>query len=46
MREEEILRALEFLKSAPVKDVPFEDRAKFLQEKLTQEELNEVKRRY
>ena len=35
MREEEIQRALEFLKSAPVKDVPFEERFNFLKEKLT-----------
>ena len=30
MREEEIVRAIEFLKSAPVKDVSFDDRIKFL----------------
>jgi hypothetical protein len=35
MREDEIARALEFLKSAPVKDISVEERTKFLQDKLT-----------
>lgn len=35
MREDEIARAIEFLKSAPVKDIPVEERTKFLQDKLT-----------
>ena len=46
MREEEVQRGLEFLRSAPVKDIPVDDRLKFLKEKLTQEEIQEVKRRF
>jgi hypothetical protein len=46
MREEEIQRALEFLKSAPVKNIALEEKSKFLEEKLTQEELQEVKKRF
>ncbi len=46
MREQEIQRALEFLKSAPVKDVPLDEKIKFLKEKLTEEELQEAKKRY
>ena len=46
MREEEIQRGLEFLKSAPVKNIALEEKSKFLEEKLTQEELQEVKKRF
>jgi hypothetical protein len=35
MREDEIARALEFLKSEPVKDIPIDERTKFLKDKLT-----------
>jgi hypothetical protein len=46
MREEEIVKALAFIQSDKVKGVPLEERLKFLTEKLTSEEIQEVKKRF
>lgn len=46
MREDEIVRALAFVQGAKVQDVPVEQRFKFLNERLTAEEIEEVKRRF
>lgn len=45
MREDEIAKAVSFLKSDAVKSVPADQRKKFLQEKLTEEEIAEVTKR-
>jgi hypothetical protein len=39
MREDEVQRALQFIQSEKVKDVPLVERTKFLSEKLTAEEI-------
>ena len=39
MREDEIVKALQFVRSDKVKDVPFDDRVQFLNEKLSAEEI-------
>ena len=46
MREEEIVNAVNFLMGEKLKDVPLDQRLQFLQGKLTQEELVEVKKRF
>lgn len=45
MREEEINKAVNFLKSEQVKSVPPDQQRKFLQEKLSEEEIAEVMKR-
>jgi hypothetical protein len=52
MREENIKQALAFLqkketsKDGKGKDIPFEEKKKFLEGKLSEEEIGEVMRRY
>ena len=46
MREDKIQQFLEFIKSEKVANVPLEQRKKFLEGKLTEEEISEVIRRY
>ena len=46
MREEQIQLGLNFIKSQSVQGVPVEERAQFLEGKLTQEEISEVLKRY
>jgi hypothetical protein len=45
MREDEIVKAANFLRSDAVKSVPADQQKKFLQDKLTEEEISEVMRR-
>jgi hypothetical protein len=45
MREDEIVKAVAFLKSDAVKTVPTDQRRKFLQDKLTEEEISEAMKR-
>ena len=46
MRENEIVKAVDFLRSNEVKTVPIDQRKKFLEGKLTEEEISEVLKRY
>ena len=46
MREDEIDKAVSFLRSDAVKTVPVDQRKKFLEDKLTEEEISEVMKRF